>query len=163
MWVILILQALASGFNAVMDKHQFHYERSVFAHWASKPGAWGDFWANWTGPESWRNKYEGFGIGWIDFLYRTAFVFITDLWHFSQFLHFTSYQVGFALCLNEWGPVLFGSALLNVITWVLILKTLHGLVFNPLFYKLLDRPAAKTNKSFYHGKRLTEQKDETAF
>jgi hypothetical protein len=159
MWIILILQALASAFNAIMDKHQFHYGRSIFAYWAKKRTAWGDFWAAWSGPESWRNKHEGFGIAWIDLLWRTALVWLTDLWHAAQFGHFTAYQVGFALYLNEIGAVLWqGSTFLNVITWVLVLKAVHGLAFNPFFYWLLDKPQAKSNQLSIMGNEPTKTK-----
>lgn len=129
-----------------MDKHQFHYGRSIFAYWANLSNKWGWFWSGWSGPEAWKNKYISTGFKALDLLQRTAFVWLTDVWHFAQFMMFTSYQIGLAWCLIKEGYMLGASSeLIAGAVWVLILKAAHGIAFNPLFYKLLDGPAKATN------------------
>lgn len=132
-----------------MDKNNFHYQRSIFSKWAEKRTAWGEWWHSWSGPESWKNKYFPTGSKVVDFLQRTAFVAVTDLWHASQFLMFTAYQIAIAFCLIDRGYMLgVSKTWLACAIWVIILKALHGIIFNPTFHKLLERPAAEINITF---------------
>lgn len=124
MITIIILLCVASAANAFMDTINFHF-----------PGSRLDNGGNWWGPieETWTNKYRFSGIA--RWLFRGPLVFLTDGWHFFQFVMFTSYQVLIALLMpNLW---VFIPRWANIIGMVLLMKIIHGLIFEP-FYILLS-------------------------
>ena len=151
LYFYIALQAIASFANAIMDKLQFHYDRSIFAKWAEGRGRWGIFWHDWAGPTSWKNKYVD-GSAFVQLVAKTALAWIFDAWHFSQMVMFTSYQLALSMCIVNEGVRITQSTFVDVLIFTAILKAVHGVVFNPLFHKLLDRQPKKTNnepKNFF--------------
>ena len=112
----IMLVILASYAEAVMDKINFHFERSIFKDKKNQ--------LFWNPQESWKNK-------WKDDLktekFRgssTIFVFLTDSWHLHKFVRNTSLFIGL--------PLLYFFPL-NLILSVAISRVLYGVVFTYLF------------------------------
>lgn len=126
MWYILIVP-FASFFNSVMDKVNFHYWNSVF----NRPG----FWSKWAGPESWKNK-NLFENPVLKFLLRGPLVFLTDLWHFSQMLVFTAYQIPIAIQVPNYFAL---SNFWHFSLSMLVIKLIHGVVFEIFFAQILNK------------------------
>lgn len=104
MIVKLILFALAGVFNAVMDKLQFHYGKSIFPNNDTDKFLGGGI-QYWKPSISWKNKYKDWDGG--DkrpkFLFaKTALVFLTDGWHFAQFLMLTCFSAACVPPVNVW-------------------------------------------------------------
>jgi hypothetical protein len=106
----------ASIFEAVMDKLNFHFDKSIFVDKKNQL-----FW----NPElSWKNKWkedlktEKFRGS------STIFVFTTDAWHLFKFFRNTSLFIGL--------PLLFFFPL-NLIVSVIIARILYGLFFTYCF------------------------------
>ena len=132
----LILVLIAGISNAMMDtlKNQWPVSRwsgLPFTHW----------WFRWSGPSSWHNKWKN-GIrseGPRFFLSSTALVFLTDGWHFFQFLWGTCFVLAivfyepigiFIHWLPSWLPIW--------VTDFIILKSVYLILFN-LFYEKIFR------------------------
>ena len=120
-----LLITFAAVSESIMDKIQFHYDKSIFKN--SKY-----YQLFWNPNESWKNKWkedlktEKF-IG-----SSTIFVFTTDAWHLFKFFRNTSLFIGLPL-------ITIGD--MNVILSVVIGRILYGLTFTLCFDKLLvDSP-----------------------
>jgi hypothetical protein len=110
MIVALFCFILFGLFEAVMDKLQFHYKRSIFKNYQS---TW------WDPKNSWKNKWKnGDKEQGERFLFSsTIFVFVTDAWHFFKFLrnicmHSGIFFLALEFC-NVWWAV--GYALLTYV------------------------------------------------
>lgn len=86
--LILILAVLAGLSNAIMDrtKTKSMWNSSI---WSKLPED--NWWVKWAGPNAWLNKWKlddnGKSTGKPRFfLSTTAFVFVTDAWHFFQMM-----------------------------------------------------------------------------
>ena len=117
----LILVAASAVAESIMDKIQFHFDRSIFSQAKYKQTFWDP-------TKSWVNK-------WKDDLKTerfvgssTIFVFTTDAWHLCKFYRNTFLFIGLPL-------LSFGS--LNIIWAALIARVVYGLVFTLCFDKLL--------------------------
>lgn len=135
----LILLFVAGIANAMMDvlKSQWHaspWQDLPIHHW----------WYQWAGPQSHSNKWK-YGIraeGERFFLSSTALVFITDGWHFFQFIWGTCFVLGIVMYQHVWwlGPVsVFDWFIIPV--WAfdfIILKTVYLIAFN-IFYEKVFR------------------------
>jgi len=114
----LILVAISGIAEAIMDKLQFHYERTIFKNLKNQK-----FW----NPEiSWMNKWkEGDkNLGERFLGSSTIFVFLTDAWHFFKFIHNQTLFLG----------LLFISGLsLHYILWFVIARIVFGLAFSLIF------------------------------
>ena len=125
MIILTILGFLFITFAAVsesiMDKIQFHYDKSIFKNSKYNQLFWNPI-------ESWKNKWkedlktEKF-IG-----SSTLFVFTTDAWHLFKFFRNTSLFIGLPL-------IAIGD--MNVILSAVIGRVLYGLTFTLCFDKLL--------------------------
>jgi hypothetical protein len=88
-WAILLLLIGAGTANAIMDTIQFHFGISIFKSRSN----W------WNNKTSWENKWkldaEGKPIvGKPRFFGSSTFlVFVTDAWHFFQFIMFTLFTI----------------------------------------------------------------------
>lgn len=120
-----LLITFAAASESIMDKIQFHYDKSIFKNSKYNQLFWNPI-------ESWKNKWkedlktEKF-IG-----SSTLFVFTTDAWHLFKFFRNTSLFIGLPL-------IAIGD--MNVILSVVIGRVLYGLTFTLCFDKLLvDNP-----------------------
>lgn len=120
-----LLITFAAVSESIMDKIQFHYDKSIFKNSKYNQLFWNPI-------ESWKNKWkedlktEKF-IG-----SSTIFVFTTDAWHLFKFFRNTSLFIGLPL-------IAIGD--MNVILSVVIGRVLYGLTFTLCFDKLLvDNP-----------------------
>jgi hypothetical protein len=77
--IILITLSLVGLFDAVMDKIQFHYNKSIFKNFKNQQF--------WNPKLSWINKWKnGNKKNGEKFLFSsTLFVFTTDAWHLAKF------------------------------------------------------------------------------
>ena len=118
----IILVILASYAEAVMDKINFHFDRSIFKDKKNQ--------LFWNPQESWKNKWkedlktEKFTGS------STIFVFTTDAWHLYKFIRNTSLFIGLPLLYF----LQFNLGLpLDLIISVSISRFLYGIVFTYLF------------------------------
>lgn len=85
----ILLFILFAVCQALMVEIRSHWDR-VFAHWFPK--------GTWTNPAiSWQNKYKLKPV----WLFSTALVWVTDLWHFLQFISLNSIFLLVLLYENE--------------------------------------------------------------
>lgn len=118
--------------KAVMDTLQFHFSSSVFKKLK------GNYF--WDPSISWKNKYknkdpkqgEAFPGS------TTIFVFVTDAWHFFQFLFLrfifaAMVLLGLFARLSPWS---WGNVYLDLLTAYIALSIIFGLTFT-LFYKYI--------------------------
>lgn len=116
-----LLITFAAVSESIMDKIQFHYDKSIFKNSKYNQLFWNPI-------ESWKNKWkedlktEKF-IG-----SSTLFVFTTDAWHLFKFFRNTSLFIGLPL-------IAIGD--MNVILSVVIGRVIYGLTFTLCFDKLL--------------------------
>lgn len=119
-YVVIALFALAAIFKAVMDKLQFHYDKS---RWWNK-GKW------WNPAESWQLKWKNGDEkqGERFWLSSTVFAWLTDAWHFFQMLFLSCLQLAVALSLAQgW---------VSCLIWFFGLKVLFSLTFEVAFSKV---------------------------
>lgn len=136
--IVAILVTTAGIANAVMDKLQFHYSKSIFSN---KP--------TWNPKKSWENKWKrdenGDPIpGKEKFpLSSTALVFLTDAWHFFQFVMLSCFTL--AIIIYDPSPILqtpllpnssFWNTVLLTIIQFSILKVIFSLSFEYFFSKV---------------------------
>ena len=112
--------AVSAASEAVMDKTQFHFEKSIFSLDKYKQTFWDP-------NKSWVNKWKE-DLKTEKFLgSSTIFVFTTDAWHLFKFYRNTFLFLGLPL-------LSFGS--MNIILAALIARVIYGLVFTFCFDKL---------------------------
>jgi hypothetical protein len=118
--ISLILVGVSAMAEAIMDKLNFHFEKSIFLNKENQ--------LFWNPIESWKNKWkedlktEKF-IG-----SSTIFVFTTDAWHLFKFIKNTCLFIGL--------PLLFMGDI-NIIISMVIARVIYGLVFTVFFDKIL--------------------------
>ncbi len=118
--ISLILVGVSAMAEAIMDKLNFHFEKSIFVNKENQ--------LFWNPIESWKNKWkedlktEKF-IG-----SSTIFVFTTDAWHLFKFIKNTCLFIGL--------PLLFMGDI-NIIISMIIARIIYGLVFTVFFDKIL--------------------------
>ena len=122
--ILFIISLILVGFSAiseaVMDKINFHFDKSIFFDKKNK--------LFWNPNESWKNK-------WKDDLKTekfpgssTIFVFTTDAWHLFKFFKNTSLFIGL--------PLLYLGGF-NMILSIVISRIIYGLIFTLFFDKIL--------------------------
>jgi hypothetical protein len=118
----LILVAASAVAESIMDKIQFHYDKSIFSQDNYKQTFWN--------PNlSWVNKWKDSSAKQEKFLgSSTIFVFTTDAWHLFKFFRNTFLFIGLPL-------LSFGS--MNIILAAILARIIYGLVFTICFDKLL--------------------------
>jgi len=126
----LISVILAGISNAVMDKLQFHWYKSIFANGTKYNKQF------WDPEVSWKNKYKP-GLEsykYEKFKYSTTLlVFLTDAWHLFQMLHTLLLFVGISLI------AYFCNSFLELFLYVLLSRILYSLCFELFFKKLLSK------------------------
>ena len=116
----LLLVAISAASEAVMDKIQFHFEKSIFSQDKYKQTFWDP-------NKSWVNKWKE-DLKTEKFLGSSSiFVFTTDAWHLFKFYRNTFLFIGLPL-------LSFGS--INIILAAFIARVIYGLVFTFCFDKL---------------------------
>ena len=118
----LLFVVAASIAEAIMDKTQFHYDKSIFSQDKYKQTFWN--------PNlSWVNKWKDNSGKEEKFLGSSSiFVFTTDAWHLFKFFRNTFLFIGLPL-------LSFGS--MNIILAAILARIIYGLVFTICFDKLL--------------------------
>lgn len=118
----LLFVAASSIAEAIMDKIQFHYDKSIFSQDKYKQTFWN--------PNlSWVNKWKDDSAKEEKFLGSSSiFVFTTDAWHLFKFFRNTFLFIGLPL-------LSFGS--MNIILAAILARIIYGLVFTICFNKLL--------------------------
>jgi hypothetical protein len=118
----LLFVAASSVAEAIMDKIQFHYDKSIFSQDKYKQTFWDP-------TKSWVNKWKDSSAKQEKFLgSSTIFVFTTDAWHLFKFFRNTFLFIGLPL-------LSFGS--MNIILAAILARIIYGLVFTICFDKLL--------------------------
>ena len=118
----LLFVAASSIAEAIMDKIQFHYDKSIFSQDKNKQTFWDP-------TKSWVNKWKDSSAKQERFLgSSTIFVFTTDAWHLFKFFRNTFLFIGLPL-------LSFGS--MNIILAAILARIIYGLVFTICFDKLL--------------------------
>ena len=119
----LIFISLSAISESIMDKIQFHYDKSIFSNEKYNQLFWNPV-------ESWKNKWKD-DLKTEKFLgSSTIFVFTTDAWHLFKFFKNTFLFIG--LPLLSIGGV-------NLILSVIIARILYGLMFTLYFDVLLKK------------------------
>jgi hypothetical protein len=118
----LLFVAASSIAEAIMDKIQFHYDKSIFSQDKYKQTFWNP-------TKSWVNKWKDDSAKEEKFLGSSSiFVFTTDAWHLFKFFRNTFLFIGLPL-------LSFGS--MNIILAAILARIIYGLVFTICFDKLL--------------------------
>jgi hypothetical protein len=119
----LIMISLSAISESIMDKIQFHYDKSIFSTEKYNQLFWNPI-------ESWKNKWKD-DLKTEKFLgSSTIFVFTTDAWHLFKFFKNTFLFIGLPLlCLGG----------INIILSVIIARVLYGLTFTLYFDILLKK------------------------
>jgi len=116
---------LASISEAIMDKLQFHYHKSIFKQNPVKYNQ-----SFWDASISWQNKYKENSMTEPKFYGSTTlFVFMTDAWHLFKFLRNIFLFIG--LPLMSLGPI-------NILISIIVARVVYGLVFTYFFDKVLS-------------------------
>lgn len=136
LFVIFLLFIMISGASeAVMDKVQFHYEKSIF--WNEEK-----YKQNFWDPErSWVNKYKPGSVSEPKFWGSTTyFVFTTDAWHLFKFFKntFIFLSMGISMFASNFISQEFDfSNILFILLYILAGRAFYGLSFNLMFDKIL--------------------------
>lgn len=118
----LLFVAASSIAEAIMDKIQFHYDKSIFSQDKYKQTFWDP-------TKSWVNKWKDSSAKQERFLGSSSiFVFTTDAWHLFKFFRNTFLFIGLPL-------LSFGF--MNIILAAILARIIYGLVFTICFDKLL--------------------------
>ena len=133
--ISLILVAVSSISEAIMDKIQFHWYKSIFSINPNKYRE--DFWNPYF---SWRNKYSDVQSKIPKFIGSTTiFVFLTDAWHLFKF--FKNLSI-FLVILFSFLAGYYYDFNMNFILFSLIyvsfLRLLYGMCFTLFFDKILE-------------------------
>ena len=117
----LLFVAASSIAEAIMDKVQFHYEKSIFSTDKYNQLFWNPI-------ESWKNKWKE-DLKTEKFVGSSSiFVFTTDAWHLFKFFRNTFLFIGLPL-------LSFGS--MNIILTTIIARVVYGIFFKLFFDKFL--------------------------
>jgi len=121
--ISLILMLLAGMFNACMDVIDFHYTVSIFQNW--KPKQWIDPALSWK--NKWKNGDPAQGERFLGS--STIFVFVTDFWHFCEFL------MMLAICF----AIVFYHPLIFWWTDIIFMFAAYSITFEVFFSKILKK------------------------
>ena len=128
MWILgMILVLLAGISEAVMDKLQFHYDKSVFI---SLPHQ-----IFWDPLISWKNKWKDGDKNNGEKFWGSSTIFVgfTDAWHFFKLLKNLFTFGGLLLIAVFTKPVIY------IIILFIIARIIYGLAFTTFFDKLLHK------------------------
>lgn len=136
----VLLFAIAGMFNAVMDKLQFHYNKSIFPPLGSDHKLLGGGHNYWNPDVSWANKYKDNdpSKGAKFPLSTSVLVFLTDGWHMMQFMMLNAFALAATpLMDNIWHTIIAFVAL----------RVAFSAVFHLFFHTFLVRKDNGENKS----------------
>ena len=122
-YIVIALVILAAIFKAVMDKLQFHFEKSIFL----TLGKW------WNPAQSWELKWKNGDVrqGERFWLSSTVLAWTTDAWHFFQMLFLSCWQLAIAIGLTR-------EVIATTICFF-ALKILFSLTFEVAFSKAFSK------------------------
>ena len=126
---------MSSMAEAVMDKVQFHWYKSIFS---VNPRRYNEnFWNPYF---SWKNKYSNVETKKPKFPGSTTiFVFLTDAWHLFKFVKNTSIfmVIGFSFLVGYYYDFSYNHFLFGLIYFT-SLRAIYGLNFTLFFDKILQ-------------------------
>tara|TARA_Y100000389_G_scaffold191318_1_gene217299 strand:+ start:14407 stop:14796 length:390 start_codon:yes stop_codon:yes gene_type:complete len=126
---------ISGASEAVMDKVQFHYNKSIFCNDKEYKQNF------WDPNKSWINKYKPGSTSEPKFWGSTTFfVFTTDAWHLFKFFKNTSIfiSMGTSMYASTFISQEFDlSNILFILLFVIIGRSFYGLSFNLFFDKFL--------------------------
>lgn len=126
--ILIVLLVIAGIGKAIMDTLQFHFSTSVFKN----KGYW------WNPKDSWKNKYKNRDPAQGPAFpgSTTIFVFVTDAWHFFQFIFLNSLFGSIIMYrLSEYSMTYFGWW--GYIIDFLIMSILFRVIFQIFYSKIL--------------------------
>lgn len=120
--------------DAVMDKLQFHWNRTIFYIHPSRYNP--KFW----NPEiSWKNKWDEDTLKPKFWGSTTIFVFLTDAWHLFKFIrNIAIVMFGISMAMVEFYYKLYLNIYVFILIYSLVLRLIGGGVFTLFFDKLLE-------------------------
>ncbi len=123
-----ILIIIASVAKAVMDKVNFHFERSIF----NNPEKFNPLF--WNPVISWKNKWrDGNSEKGEKFLFSsTILVFTTDAWHRFQSIMLFSLFIGLYFIFSD-------SSLYNNLIHLIITSIMFRFIFTFVFHSVLEK------------------------
>ena len=129
--ILSIFFIVVSGASeAVMDKLQFHFHKSIFSGSKYKQEFWDP-------SKSWVNKYKSVDTLEPKFLGSTTyFVFLTDAWHLFKFFKNTSIFI--ALSLAFLISPNFNYDIVFALIYFILGRALYGMSFSLTFYIILN-------------------------
>lgn len=133
--ISIIFVLVSSASEAVMDKLQFHWYKSIFSINPRK--YYEDFWNPYF---SWKNKYSNVETKEPKFFGSTSiFVFLTDGWHLFKFFKNLSIflSIGFSTLMGIYYNFTINPILFTII-YVCGLRILYGLNFTLFFNVILQ-------------------------
>ena len=119
----IVFVILAGICNAAMDMYAQKHSVSIFSKIKH----------NWFSEDSWKNKYKNRDAkqGEKYFGSTTFFVFITDFWHFAQFMWINFILISLLLYPRN---LLLENNILDIISAFICYRTLYLITFN-IFYE----------------------------
>lgn len=131
MILFTVLLLLSGIWKAAADTHAFWWKSSIFFSRKEATTKIGKWWQWFTAKDASNNKYR-FSNPILSWLFQGPLVATTDVWHFSNFLFYTTYQVIIASCIaaDFWG----------ILFYVGVMKFIQGVAFE-LGRVLLSRDA----------------------
>jgi len=114
-WITVILLVLAGIANAFMDLSS---EGCLWSGWWNKDDSWMNKWGEFDPQKGWVEKFPGSS---------TVFVWVTDGWHFLQFMYNNFWQLAIAI-----------QSPYNVLLSFIVIKTVYSGVFT-INYKLYKK------------------------
>jgi hypothetical protein len=129
--LLFIIGSAAS--EAVMDKLQFHYTRSIFTKNPSKYNK-----LFWDPKTSWVNKWKDSSAKEEKFKgSSTIFVFTTDAWHLFKFFKNTSMFIGLFFAILA-GTFLTTNIFITILISVILARVVYGVIFTLFFDNILE-------------------------
>ncbi len=93
--LILLTSALAGWAKSIQDELNFYYDKSIFSTWKNK---------SWFGApqNTWNNKNTISSNPILKWLFNGPLVFVTDAWHFFDFIRNMAIPTALAYITNHW-------------------------------------------------------------
>jgi len=123
-WIVILLGVLICFCNCTQDEIRFHWSRTFGKHIKED-----SFWYDWMNPSvSWANKYWSENPV-LRFLFSTALVWMTDLWHLLKAIIINAVFVAVLILIDEpfvWWRWLIILAVLNFL-WGILFELFIGI------------------------------------
>lgn len=133
--ISIIFIAVAGMSEAIMDKVQFHWHKSIFPY---NPRRYPE--SFWNPYHSWKNKYSDNTYSTPKFPGSTSiFVFATDAWHLFKFIRNLSTSISIMTALISMSYYSLGlNPIIGSILLTSILRVIYGISFTVFFNKFLQ-------------------------